>query len=65
VYGEYWKNGTNREKTEELGKKTCPSADLSTTNPKWTDPGENPDLRGERQATNHLSHGTTFVMKVY
>jgi hypothetical protein len=28
--------------------KTCPSATLSTTNPKWTDPGSNPGLRGER-----------------
>jgi hypothetical protein len=29
---------------------------LSTKNPIWTDPG----LRGERQATNRLSHGTAF-----
>ena len=35
-------------------RKTCPSATLSTTNPTWTDPG----LRGERPATNRLSHGT-------
>jgi hypothetical protein len=39
--------------------KTCPSATLSTTNPIWTDPGWNPCLRGERPATNRLSHGTT------
>jgi hypothetical protein len=31
---------------------------LSTTNPTWTDPGSNPALRGERSATNRLSHGT-------
>jgi hypothetical protein len=37
---------------------TCPSATLSTTNPTWTDPGWNPGLRGERPATNRLSHGT-------
>jgi hypothetical protein len=36
--------------------KTCPSATLSTTNPTWTDPG----LRGERPATNRLSHGTAM-----
>jgi hypothetical protein len=36
--------------------KTCPSATLSTTNPTWTEPGSNPDLRGERPATNRLSH---------
>jgi hypothetical protein len=39
-------------------RKTCPSATLSTTNPTWTDPGSNPGLRGERPATNRLSHGT-------
>jgi hypothetical protein len=35
-------------------RKTCPSATLSTTNSTWIDPG----LRGERPATNDLSHGT-------
>jgi hypothetical protein len=38
-------------------RKTCPSATLSTTNLTWTDPGSNPGLRGERPATNRLSHG--------
>jgi hypothetical protein len=37
-------------------RKTCPSATLSTTNPTMTDPG----LRGERPATNRLSHGTAL-----
>ena len=41
------------------GKTRC-SATLSTTNPTWTDPGSNPGLRGERPATNRLSHGTAF-----
>jgi hypothetical protein len=36
-------------------RKTCPSATLSTTNPKFTNPGSNPGLRGGRQATNRLS----------
>jgi hypothetical protein len=49
----YWQG-----KTEKLGRKTCPSATLSTTNPTWTYSGANPVLRGERPATNHLSHGT-------
>jgi hypothetical protein len=31
---------------------------MSTTNPTWIDPGANPGLRGERPATNRLSHGT-------
>jgi hypothetical protein len=39
-------------------RKTCPSAMLSTTNPTWTEPGSIPGLRGERPATNRLSHGT-------
>jgi hypothetical protein len=39
-------------------RKTCPSATLSTNDPTWIDPGANPGLRGERPATNHLSHGT-------
>jgi hypothetical protein len=38
--------------------KTCPSSTLSTTNATWTDPGSIPGLRGERPATNRLSHCT-------
>jgi hypothetical protein len=38
--------------------KTCPSATLSTTNPTWTDLESNPFFRGEKPATNRLSHGT-------
>jgi hypothetical protein len=41
-------------------RKTCPSATLSTTNPTWIDLGANPGLRGERPATNDLSHGTAL-----
>jgi hypothetical protein len=43
-------------------RKTCPNATLSTTNPTWIDPGSNPDLRGERPATNRLSHGTASIV---
>jgi hypothetical protein len=39
-------------------RKTCLRATLPTTNLTWTDPGSNPGLRGERPATNRLSHGT-------
>jgi hypothetical protein len=43
--------------------KTCPSATLSTTNPTWTDPGSNPDLRGGRPATNrHARSGTLQLL---
>jgi hypothetical protein len=48
----YW-----QRKTEELGEKPVPVS-LSTTNPTWNDPGANPRLRGERPATNDLSHET-------
>jgi hypothetical protein len=41
--------------------KTCPSATFSNTNPTWTDPGSNSDLRGERSATNRLSHVTAIL----
>jgi hypothetical protein len=41
-------------------RKICPSANLSTTNPTWIDPGANPGLRGARPATNDLSHGTVL-----
>jgi hypothetical protein len=41
-------------------RKTCPSATLSTANPTWIDPGANPGLRGERPASNRLSHGTAL-----
>jgi hypothetical protein len=48
--------GQNRS----TGGKTCHSVTLSTTNPTWTDPGSNPGIRGERPATNRLSHGTAL-----
>jgi hypothetical protein len=38
--------------------KTRSSATLSTTKPVWTDSGANQGPRGERPATEHLSHGT-------
>jgi hypothetical protein len=45
-------------------RKTCPSATLSIKNPTWTDPESNPGLRGERPATNRLSHGTATSIKL-
>jgi hypothetical protein len=35
---------------------------LSTTNLTWIDPGANPGLRGERPATNDLSHDTALSL---
>jgi hypothetical protein len=46
----------------ENRRKTCPSATLSTTNTTWIDPGANLGLRGERPATNGLSHGTATLI---
>jgi hypothetical protein len=48
--------GENRSTRGE----NLPSANLSTTNPTWTEPGSNPGLRGGRPATNRLSHGTAL-----
>jgi hypothetical protein len=42
-------------------RKTCRNATLCITNPIWTDAGANPDLRGERPATNSLSHGMNIL----
>jgi hypothetical protein len=56
-FGERRWNDIDRGQTKN-SEKACPSATLSTTNPAWIDPGANPGLRGERLATNDLSHGT-------
>jgi hypothetical protein len=48
-------------KTEVLRRKTCHSATLSSTNPTWTNPESSPVRRGERLATNSLSHGTAYT----
>jgi hypothetical protein len=52
-----WNDILTRENRRTL-RKTCPSATLSTTNPTWIDLVANPGFRGERPATNDLSHGT-------
>jgi hypothetical protein len=50
--------------TEVIGE-NLPSATLSTTNPIWIDPGANPGLRGERPATNRLSHGKAYNLLLH
>jgi hypothetical protein len=57
---EQWWNDIFAGETEVLGE-NLPSATLSTTNLSWIDPGANPGLRGERPATNRLSHGTAIL----
>jgi hypothetical protein len=50
------------EENRRTRRKTCPSANLSITNPIWIDPGTNPGLRSERPATNDLSHGKARLL---
>jgi hypothetical protein len=57
---ERW-NDIDRGKQKNVGKKTCISATLSTTNPTWTEQGANSGLRGERPATKSLSRGTALI----
>jgi hypothetical protein len=47
-------------------RKTCPSANLSTTNLWRTGLGSNLGLRDDRPVTNRFSHGTasTYVLDV-
>jgi hypothetical protein len=52
-----WYEGETGE-NRRTRRKTCPSATLSTTNPTCMYPVANPGLRGERPATNDLSHDT-------
>jgi hypothetical protein len=46
-------------------RKICPSASLTTTNITWIYPDANPGLRGERPATNRLSHGMALWQLCY
>jgi hypothetical protein len=57
-----WDESDREEPTTR--RKTCPSATLSTKNPTWSDLGSNPGLRGERPATNRLSHGTAYYSDI-
>jgi hypothetical protein len=52
----YW-----QRKTDKLGEKPVP-VPLCPPHPTWIDPGANPGFRGERPATNDLSHGTRFTL---
>jgi hypothetical protein len=51
----YWSD-TDRGKLMDTLRETYPSVTLSTT----TEPGANCSLRGDRPASNRLSHGTTL-----
>jgi hypothetical protein len=49
--------GENRQ----LGEKPVPVPLCPPQTPHGLDLGSNPGLRGERPATNHLSHGTAVL----
>jgi hypothetical protein len=59
----FWFSILMEHRNRSTRRKTCPTAALSTTNPSCTDPGWNPGLRGERPATNRLSHGTGYIRR--
>jgi hypothetical protein len=66
AFHRWWEFGQRRwndiltEKTRITWRKTCPSAILSTTNPTWIDLDTKPGLRGEKPATNNMSHGKAY-----
>jgi hypothetical protein len=45
------------EENQSIPRKTCLFATSVTTDPMWTGLGLNLSLCGERQVTNHVSHG--------
>jgi hypothetical protein len=53
-------NETDR-KNRRTQRKTRIIATLSTTTPTWNDEGANLGFRGERPATNRLSHSTAWI----
>jgi hypothetical protein len=47
----------------EVLQENLPDATLSTKNPTSPDPGSNPDCRGGKPVTNHLSYGMAWHRK--
>jgi hypothetical protein len=58
-----WWNEDWQEKPK-YSEKTCPSTTLSTTNPTWPDLCANTGRRGVKPATNRLSYGAAFTLKI-
>jgi hypothetical protein len=56
LWGNWWNEDWQGK--PKYSEKTCPSANLSTTNPAWPDPGSNPGRRNGKPVTNGLSYGT-------
>ena len=60
--GVLW-NVTGKKRSTSLGRKCHPSANLSTTYPRTTAIGLNPDLMNERPATSCLSMSLEWYVK--
>jgi hypothetical protein len=56
---EHWWNDTGRRK-QKYSDKTCPSANLSTTNPTCTFLASNLGICAKTLVINGLGHSTTF-----
>jgi hypothetical protein len=56
IWSVWWNE--NWQGKVKYSEKTCPSATLSTTNPRWSDLGSNPGRHGGKLATNRPSYGT-------
>ena len=50
--------------TGVTGEKSCPISTFFTTNLSWIGLVSNPELCGERPATDRLSHGTVLEYQV-
>jgi hypothetical protein len=55
VWSSRWNENWQGE--SKCSEKTCPSATLTTTNPKWLGLGLNPGRRGGKSVTNRLRYG--------
>jgi hypothetical protein len=62
LWSSWWNE--DRRGIPKYSEKTCPSVTLSNTNPTWPDLGSNPNLRGGKPATNHLSYGAAVQNKI-
>jgi hypothetical protein len=60
---QHWRNDTDREK-QKYPDRNLSNYHHSTINLTWSDLGSKPGLRGERPATNLLSHGTAWGLRL-
>jgi hypothetical protein len=63
VWGSRWNE--NWQEKLKYSEKTCPSANLSTTNPTWHNLGSNPGRCGGKPATNRQRYGTAELENLH